>query len=41
MPIAQMDNVLKKYKIGKIEVPALRGVSVSIAEGEFTSIAGP
>jgi putative ABC transport system ATP-binding protein len=41
MPLAIMDNVIKNYKIGKIEVPALRGVSLSIDEGEFASIAGP
>ena len=41
MPIALMEEVKKNYKVGKIVVPALRGVSLSIEEGEFTSIAGP
>jgi putative ABC transport system ATP-binding protein len=41
MPVASMNNVVKDYKVGKIEVPALRGVTVAIEEGEFTSIAGP
>ncbi|NQU18419.1 MAG: ABC transporter ATP-binding protein [Candidatus Saganbacteria bacterium] len=41
MPIAVMENVKKDYKVGKIEVPALRGISLSIDEGEFISIAGP
>ena len=41
MPIAKMENVVKNYKIGKVEVPALRGVTISIEEGEFASIAGP
>jgi putative ABC transport system ATP-binding protein len=41
MPIAKMENVVKNYHVGKVEVPALRGVSLSIEEGEFTSIAGP
>ena len=42
MPIAQMENVVKNYFIGKkVEVPALRGVSVSIDQGEFVAIAGP
>jgi len=41
MPIASMDKVVKHYKVGKVEVPALRGVTISIEPGEFTSIAGP
>jgi len=41
MPIASMDKVVKHYKVGKVEVPALRGITVSIEPGEFTSIAGP
>ncbi len=41
MPITQMEEVIKNYRIGKVEVPALRGISVSIEEGEFVSIAGP
>ncbi|MBN2058023.1 MAG: ABC transporter ATP-binding protein [Candidatus Saganbacteria bacterium] len=41
MPISRMENVIKNYKIGKVEVPALRGVSINIDEGEFISIAGP
>jgi putative ABC transport system ATP-binding protein len=41
MPIATMKKVKKKYKIGKVEVPALRGITLAIEAGEFTSIAGP
>lgn len=41
MPITKMENVKKDYKVGKVEVPALRGVTLSIEEGEFLSIAGP
>lgn len=31
----------KTYHIGKIEVPALRGVSFSVEKGEFVSVVGP
>ena len=41
MPIALMEDVKKNYKVGKIEVPALRGVSLAIDAGEFVSLAGP
>jgi putative ABC transport system ATP-binding protein len=41
MSIAKLENVHKVYHIGKIDFPALRGISFSIEEGEFLSIAGP
>jgi putative ABC transport system ATP-binding protein len=31
----------KTYHVGKIEVPALRGISFSIQKGEFISVVGP
>jgi putative ABC transport system ATP-binding protein len=34
-------DVTKTYKVGKIEVAALRGVSIRMREGEFVSIMGP
>ena len=34
-------DLCKTYHVGKIEVPALRGVSFSIQKGEFVSVVGP
>jgi len=34
-------NLRKSYYIGKIEVPALRGVSFAVERGQFVSIVGP
>ena len=31
----------KTYHVGKIEVPALRGVSFAVQKGEFVSVVGP
>ncbi|HEV7644558.1 MAG TPA: ABC transporter ATP-binding protein [Pyrinomonadaceae bacterium] len=39
--ILQTDGLTKNYRIGKMEVPALRGISLDIEEGEFLAIMGP
>jgi putative ABC transport system ATP-binding protein len=39
--IIQAEDVRKTYRIGKVEVQALRGVSLAAEEGEFVSIVGP
>jgi putative ABC transport system ATP-binding protein len=39
--IIKLENATKVYKIGEVETRALNGVSLSIAEGEFTAIVGP
>lgn len=39
--IIQVENVTKVYRSGRLNVPALRGVSFSVEKGEFVSIVGP
>ena len=39
--IIQAENVSKIYHVGKVDVPALRGASLSGDRGEFVSIVGP
>lgn len=34
-------DLRKTYRVGKIDVPALRGVSFSIDKGEFVTVVGP
>jgi len=34
-------DVHKTYRVGKVEVPALRGISFSVQKGEFVSVVGP
>jgi putative ABC transport system ATP-binding protein len=40
-PILKTENLWKIYRSGKLEVPALQGVNISILPGEFVSIMGP
>ncbi|MCM2266297.1 MAG: ABC transporter ATP-binding protein [Elusimicrobiales bacterium] len=41
MNIIEIKNLKKDYPLGKTIVPALRGVDLEVAEGEFMSIIGP
>jgi putative ABC transport system ATP-binding protein len=36
-----LENITKVYRMGKLEVPALMGVSLRVAEHEFVAIMGP
>jgi putative ABC transport system ATP-binding protein len=40
-PILKTENLWKVYRSGRLEVPALCGVSIEILPGEFVSIMGP
>jgi putative ABC transport system ATP-binding protein len=37
----ELKDVKKNYRTGLIEIPALRGISLRVASGEFLAIAGP
>jgi putative ABC transport system ATP-binding protein len=39
-PVIQLDHIHKIYQMGDVEVHALRGISLTIREGEFIAIMG-
>ncbi|MFH1022900.1 MAG: ABC transporter ATP-binding protein [Planctomycetota bacterium] len=38
--LISLDNVTKIYRLGEVDIPALRGVSFRIEKGEFVAITG-
>jgi len=38
--LIQLENVWKIYKMGEVQVPALRGISLEIQKGDFVAIIG-
>ena len=40
-PVIQLMGITKIYRMGKVEVHALRGIDLVVHQGEFTSIMGP
>ncbi|MGM0445678.1 MAG: ABC transporter ATP-binding protein [Bacillota bacterium] len=41
MALLKLDDIKKVYHQGKIDVPAIRGITLDIQKGEFTTIFGP
>ncbi len=39
--ILSVRGLVKTYRLGKVDVPALKGVSLNIERGEFAAITGP
>ncbi len=39
--ILELRDVFKTYRLGKLDVPVLKGVNIKIRKGEFVSITGP
>ena len=39
--ILKAENLEKVYRVGKVDVPALRGVSLAVQEGDFIGVMGP
>jgi putative ABC transport system ATP-binding protein len=41
MEVVKVENITRVYKIGQVETNALRGINLTIENGEFTALVGP
>jgi putative ABC transport system ATP-binding protein len=41
MSVIELQDVTRVYRIGEVETRALRGVTLTVEDGEFTAIVGP
>jgi len=37
----QVQNITKEYRLGKVKINALKGITISLGKGEFCAIVGP
>ena len=40
-PVVRLEGVAKSYRLGRVQVPALAGVTLEVARGDFLALAGP
>ena len=41
MALISIENVSKDYKLGKIQIHAIKNISFSVQKGDFLSVVGP
>src|SRR6188508_2410865 len=40
MQLMKLDNIVKTYHVGEIDVPVLKGISLSVKRGELVALMG-
>jgi putative ABC transport system ATP-binding protein len=41
MEVIKLQDITRNYQVGQVETPALRGVDLTIEDGEFSAVVGP